>query len=210
MIPLEITNLPYYDNLTLYQLRKLNKVMNKMTYLLRTLIILMMLGIGLTILAAHDIAYGDFGHIKIAIPAFIYTIFAQAFVMFYFIGVARFVQNIYTLLNTGKNLDELFDEAPEDLTPYITSVSRLNYAASLGKRQTVPWSILILVLGMIAFLLGGAHDTGVVSKVIHSGVVYGFTCVSIIGFLKQWKYLGKANTTLRKIKGLFQIPDGSM
>ncbi len=68
----------------------------------------------------------------------------------------------------------------------------------------------MLILGMIAFLLGGAHDTGLVLKTTHSGVVYGFLAAMFIGFFRQWWFLGKAHILLRKVKGLFDIPDGSM
>lgn len=182
-----------------------------MAYLLRGLILLMVLGMVLTIATALGLVELSLGHIQISIPAFIYTIFAQAFVMFYFIGVARLVANVYGILQSGGgNLKELFDNPPENLEPYITRVGRFHYEAQLGKRQTVPWSILMLVLGMFAFLLGGAHDTGLVSKNVHAGVVYGFTVAMLIGFVRQWFYLKKAHILLRKIKTLFEIPDAQM
>jgi len=65
-------------------------------------------------------------------------------------------------------------------------------------------------LGMIAFLLGGAHDTGLVSRPVHSGVVYGFIVAMGIGFFRQWYYLGRGHLLLRKLKTLFAIPDGQM
>ena len=68
----------------------------------------------------------------------------------------------------------------------------------------------MLVLGMIAFLLGGAHDTNLVSKTTHSGVVYGFLAAMLIGFVRQWHYLKVGHISLRKIKTLFEIPDGQM
>lgn len=182
-----------------------------MAYLLRGLILLMVFGIVLTMLLALKIVELPLGHIQVSIPAFIYTIFAQAFVMFYFIGVARLVENVYTILQSGgNNLKELFDNPPDNLEPYITRVGRFHYDAQLGKRQTVPWSILMLVLGMIAFLLGAAHDTGMVSRNVHAGVVYGFTVAMLIGFVRQWYYLKRAHILLRKIKGLFEIPDAQM
>lgn len=182
-----------------------------MAYLLRGLILLMVFGIVLTMLLALKIIELPLGHIQVSIPAFIYTIFAQAFVMFYFIGVARLVENIYTILQSGgNNLKELFDNPPDNLEPYITRVGRFHYDAQLGKRQTVPWSILMLVLGMVAFLLGAAHDTGMVSRNVHAGVVYGFTVAMLIGFVRQWYYLKRAHILLRKIKALFEIPDAQM
>lgn len=182
-----------------------------MAYLLRGLILIMVLGIVLTLLLALQLIELPLGHIQVAIPAFIYTIFAQAFVMFYFIGVARLVSNVYSILQSGgHNLKELFDNPPDNLEPYITKVGRFHYDAQLGKRQTVPWSIMMLVLGMVAFLLGGAHDTGLVSRNVHAGVVYGFTVAMLIGFVRQWYYLKRAHILLRKIKALFMIPDAQM
>lgn len=181
-----------------------------MAYLLRFLLLLMLAGLLLTMASAHHLVSLPLGHIELAIPSFIYTIFAQAFVMFYFIGVDRLTKNIFQILATNTNLNELFDNPPEDLTPYLTQVKRFTYESNLCKRQTIPWTILILILGMIAFLLGGAHDTGLVAKTTHSGVVYGFTVALIIGFVRQWYYLGKTHILLRKVKQLFQIPDGQM
>ncbi len=181
-----------------------------MAYLLRGLILLMVLGIGLTVSLAHGWITLSMSHIHVAIPAFIYTIFAQAFVMFYFIGVARLVKNVHHILHTEENMEELFDEAPKDLAPYIKKVDQWNRDADRSKRQTVPWTILMLILGMIAFLLGGAHDTNLVEKTIHSGVVYGFIAAMLIGFVRQWYYLGKAHALLRKLKSQFEIPDAQM
>lgn len=181
-----------------------------MAYLLRALIVLMTLGVTLTLLLAHGFVSMPFGHIQVAIPVFLYTIFAQAFVMFYFIGVSRLVNNIHHILGHQTNLHELFENPPEDLGPYKKKVERFVYEANLGKRQTIPWTMLMLILGMIGFLLGGAHDTGVVEKTTHSGVAYGFFVAMLIGFFRQWYYLGKTHILLRKVKGLFEIPDGQM
>jgi hydrogenase/urease accessory protein HupE len=181
-----------------------------MAYLLRTLIVLMILGILLTALLALKIVHLPFSHIQIAIPAFIYTIFAQAFVMFYFIGVSRLTNNVYSIVNSGTSLNELFDTPPEDLTPYIEKTKKFVEEADRCKRQTIPWTILMLILGMIAFLLGGAHDTGLVQKTTHSGVVLGFFIAMTIGFFRQWYYLGKSHTLLRKLKTLYGIADGHM
>lgn len=181
-----------------------------MAYLLRTLILLMILGILLTALLALKIIHLPLGHIQVAIPAFIYTIFAQAFVMFYFIGISRLTNNVYSIINSGTNLNELFETPPEDLTPYIEKTKKFVEDSDRGKRQTIPWTILMLILGMIAFLLGGAHDTGLVQKTTHSGVVLGFIIAMGIGFFRQWYYLGKSHQLLRKIKNLYGIADGQM
>ncbi len=181
-----------------------------MAYLLRFLIILMVLGILLTALSALKFVILPYGHIQLAIPAFLYTIFIQAFVMFYFIGVARLANNVFTVITSETNLHELFENVPSDLGPYIKDTKKFFQDAERCKRQTIPWTILMLVLGMIAFLLGGAHDTGLVSKTVHSGVVLGFIVAMIIGFFRQWYYLGKSHILLRKLKALYQIPDGQM
>jgi hypothetical protein len=181
-----------------------------MAYLLRTLILLMILSILITIAVAHGLIEIGFGHIKLAIITYLFTIFAQAFVMFYFIGVAKLVLNIYQALLNETNLEELFEKAPDDLKPYIDATKKMVMDTKRCKRQTIPWSILIIIIGMVAFLLGGAHDTNVVQKTTHSGVAYGFVIVSFIGFFRQWYYLIVSHRTLRKIKGLFEIPDAQM
>ena len=182
-----------------------------MAYLLRFLIVLMIAGIGLTAsMALGWIELEKYSHIQISIVAFLYTIFAQAFVMFYFIGVSRLMTNIYEILKGENNLNELFDNPPEDLEPYMKKVVKFVQDSNRCKRQTIPWTMLMLILGTIAFLLGGAHDTGLVQKTTHSGVVYGFLAAMIIGFVRQWYYLKVGHIMLRKVKGLFEIPDGSM
>jgi hypothetical protein len=181
-----------------------------MAYLLRTLISLMLLGIGITTLTALGKLELSLSHIQIAIPAFIYLIFAQAFVMFYFIGVSRLITNIWNVLHSEGNLAELFDEPPKDLGPYVKKVRKYVFDSTLAKRQTIPWTMMMLVLGTIGFLLGGAHDTGMVRKIIHSGVIYGFIAAMLIGFFKQWSYLGKTHRLLREVKILFSMSDNSM
>ena len=181
-----------------------------MAYLLRFLLVIMVLGIFTTASVALGWFNIDFGHIQLAIPAFIFTIFIQAFVMFYFIGVARLVENVWNALNSEGNLGELFDNPPEDLEPYKKKVARFLHESQLSKRQTIPWTMLMLILGTIAFLLGGAHDTGMVEKVIHSGVAYGFIGAMMIGFFRQWFYLGKSHILLGDLKALFGISRDAM
>jgi len=181
-----------------------------MAYLLRTLLLLMVASILLTAMLALKWIKLEYSHIQLAIPAFIYTIFAQAFVMFYFIGVSRLTNNVYQIITSGTNLHELFDNPPDDLTPYIEKTKKFVEESDRCKRQTIPWTILMLVLGMIAFLLGGAHDTGLVQKTTHSGVVLGFIIAMLIGFFRQWHYLGKSHILLRKLKTLYGISDAAM
>lgn len=181
-----------------------------MAYLLRALIGLMFVGLAWTIMLAFHLVNSKLSHIQVAIPAFIYTIFAQAFVMFYFIGISRLAKNVQLILHTKRGLEEIFDNPPADLAPYAEKVKQYVYQTDVFKRQTIPWTMLMLILGMIAFLLGGAHDTGLVSRPVHSGVVYGFLAAMIIGLVRQWHYLGKAHLLLRQLKALFSIPDGQM
>lgn len=181
-----------------------------MAYLLRFLLVIMVIGILLTISVAMGWIDIGFGHIQLAIPAFMYVIFIQAFVMFYFIGVARLVENVWNALNSEGNLNELFEDIPADLEPYKKKVARYVHESQLSKRQTIPWTMLMLILGTIAFLLGGAHDTGLVSRVVHSGVAYGFLAAMAIGFVRQWYYLGKSHKLLGEIKGLFGISRDAM
>jgi ABC-type multidrug transport system fused ATPase/permease subunit len=193
---------------------EINKLPSKlealMAYLLRFLIIVMVGGIALTAGVALGWIPMSYGHIRLAIPAFMFTIFIQAFVMFYFIGVSRLVENVWNALNSPGNINELFDNPPEDLEPYKKKVARFVHESTLSKRQTIPWTILMLVLGTIAFLLGGAHDTGMVTKVVHSGVAYGFFAAMMIGFVRQWYYLGKSHILLGDLKSLFGISRDSM
>ena len=70
--------------------------------------------------------------------------------------------------------------------------------------------MLILLLGTLAFLLGGACDTGLVERSTHLGVVYGFMAAMAIGFFRQWHYLKVGHRLLRKVKALYQLPDGQM
>lgn len=182
-----------------------------MAHVLRFLLILMVGGIVLTVCVAFGwVHVGNFGHIQLAIPAFLYVVFIQAFVMFYFIGVARLVENVWNALNSPANLGELFDEAPQDLEPYKKKVTRYIHESQLSKRQTIPWTMLMLILGTIGFLLGGAHDTGMVSKVVHSGVAYGFLAAMLIGFVRQWYYLGKSHLLLGEMKSLFGMSRDAM
>jgi len=181
-----------------------------MAHLLRFLLLVMILGLSLTTSVALGWLNFGYSHIQLAIPAFMYTIFIQAFVMFYFIGVARLVENVWNALNSDANLNELFEEPPTDLEPYKKKVARFVHESQLSKRQTIPWTMLMLVLGTIAFLLGGAHDTRMVSKVVHSGVAYGFIAAMLIGFVRQWYYLGKSHKLLRELKGLFGMSSDAM
>jgi hypothetical protein len=187
-----------------------NKDQLIMAYLLRTLILLMVFAIAITASKALGWVEVPYSHIQLAIVAFLYTIFAQAFVMFYFIGVARLMQNINNILQGHGNPKELFDNPPADLAPYLKNVIKHVQDSERCKRQTIPWTMLMLILGTIAFLLGGAHDTGLVDKTIHTGVVYGFIVSMMIGFFRQWHYLKVGHIALRKVKALFEIPDGSM
>ena len=181
-----------------------------MAYLLRFLILFMLLGMTLTTVVALGWVETPFQHITLAIASFLYTLFTQAFVMFYFIGINRLMKNIYEILHSSASLKDLFDSPPKDLAPYKKKTLKFVQDSDRCKRQTIPWTMLILVLGTIAFLLGGAHDTGLVAKTTHSGVAYGFMAALFIGFFRQWYYLKISHQTLKKAKTLYQIPHGQM
>ena len=170
----------------------------------------MMVFIFITALCAMGWVDLGYSHVELSIPAFLYCIFAQAFVMFYFIGASRLVNNIWNILHEERSLEELFETAPEDITPYKEKTRKFVLESTRCKRQTIPWTMLVLVLGMLAFLFGGAHDTGLVEKSTHVGLVYGFMGASTIGFFRQWFYLGRIHRLLRKVKALFQLPDAQM
>ena len=203
-----IANLTDSDN---KQEKLKTKTRRTVAYLLRALILIMITGLSIVILSAlGKVNVFQLDHLRLAMPFFIYVIFAQAFVMFYFIGVSRLTLNIWNILNTKENLSDLFDTPPEDLQPYIKKTRKFAQDSNTFKRQTIPWTMLILTLGTFAFLAGGAHDTGLIDKHVHSGLVYGFSAAVAIGFFRQWVYLGKAHIHLRKIKALYMISDQSM
>lgn len=182
-----------------------------MNNLLRFLLLLSFTTFWYIVAVAYGMIPSEFGHIGLSIPYILFLIFTQAFIMFYFIGVHRLVENVLTVLTTRQDLGSLFEEPyPSDLTIYQKDVNRLHYQTNLSKRQTVPWTGLILTLGILAFLLGGAHHTGQVSRIIHVGVIFGFAIAFSIGFYKQWKYLGKVNIYLRELKETFGLSQNSM
>lgn len=170
----------------------------------------MITAVALTATTALGLIDLGYGHIGLSIPTIVFTIFTQAFVMFFFIGVSRLCENVQLVLESPGNLEELFDELPKDLAPYKKKTARFVLASTLSKRQTIPWTMLMLALGVLGFLLGAAHDTGMVRKIIHSGVIYGFIVAMIIGFVRQWIYLGKSHKLLRELKTLFGMSSNSM
>ena len=181
-----------------------------MAYLLRVLILFMMLSVMATTASAMAWIDLGFSHIELAIPTFLFCIFAQAFVMFYFIGTSRLINNIWAILNGAGDMEELFVTPPQDLAPYLKKTKKFVQESTRCKRQTIPWTMLMLILGMLAFLFGGAHDTGLVEKATHVGLVYGFMAAMAIGFFRQWFYLKKTHLLLRKVKSLYSLPDSQM
>lgn len=181
-----------------------------MAYLLRGIIFINLVGIFVTALKGFNLINISLNHIQLALFSFTFLIFAEAFVMFYFIGVSRFVNNIAGILGTETNLDELFDQPPQDLTPYSKETAQHQIQTTLYKRKVIAWTMLTIILGMLAFFLGAAFDTGHVDRTIHSGVVYGFAVALLISSFHQWKFLKKNHLILRKIKALFSIPDHTM
>jgi hypothetical protein len=154
-------------------------------------------------LNAMGVFYSKNGHIPFAIIVFIFTIFTQAFVMFYFIGVARFLDNLHNEINASEN--------PETVkSTWIKALERYRHNSTINKRKVIPWTMLTLVLGMIAFFMGGAHDSGITDKYIHVGTVYGFLVSLLLSAFFQWNYLGKNHEILRIIKTGFEIEDHQM
>ncbi|MDA8792695.1 hypothetical protein N9N67_05585 [Bacteriovoracaceae bacterium] len=181
-----------------------------MGYLLRLLNCLMLGIVVLTILAALGYVNLEFNHVQLALPTIILTIFIQAFIMFYFIGVSRLTQKVQHSFHEEIQDQENQEIPDDDKTFYEKKLIHFVHVSTVSKRQVIPWVMIILTLGIIGLFLGAAHDTGMVAKTTHSGVVLGFFAALIIGFVKQWIYLKKAHLLLREIKSLFSIPDQSM
>ena len=182
-----------------------------MAYLLRVIMALTYLGLLFIICAAMQWLPVSLNHIKMAIPFFIFMIFEQAFVMFFFIGVSRLTVNVYNSLES-KDFDSIGIEATSDevLANLLEKSRTFVHNSNLSKRKVIPWTMLTLTLGTFAFLLGGAHDTGLVAKHIHSGVVLGFVIAATLSTIFQWRYLGKIHLLLRKLKTTFSLPDHQM
>ena len=80
----------------------------------------MLIGLVIVLRSAHgSLVIDGMDHLRLAIPYFIFTIFTQAFIMFYFIGVSKFTLNIWNILNSREKLEDLFDDPPSDLSPYM-------------------------------------------------------------------------------------------
>jgi succinate dehydrogenase/fumarate reductase cytochrome b subunit len=142
-------------------------------------------------------------------------IFILAFVMFYFMGVRQLVLNVMQgLQNSNRDqLTEYFsrkEDIPQDLTPYLSKLNRFYYVVNQAKRKSIPWCILILILGILSFLLGAAHHTNVVDKSVHVGVVFGPIVASTLGCIWMVKYLGDAHRTLKSMKELFGLKSHHM
>lgn len=181
-----------------------------MAYLLRALVLLV--AVLMAALFSHAKGWIElpYGHIKLAIPIFLVVMFTQTFVMFFFIGISRMVKNIHFILHGKTDLDQLFDDPPEDLSPYMKKVTRFKYKADTYKRKIIPWIVLSILLGTITFLMGGAYDTGAVERNTHLGLSYGFLFTLFMGLISQWKYLKEVHLLLRQVKSTFDIEDHSM
>lgn len=188
-----------------------------MAYILRGLLLLMVAGLVITTLSPYQhsfLSFFHFQHITMAITTFLLLIFIQAFIMFYFIGVNRLTNNIFNQLQgTGENLQDLFEEGvsiPTNLSEYKKTISLLSHKTNLAKRKVIPWTMMMITLGMMTFMLGAAFDTGMVSREVHKGLAIGFWSSVVIGVTHQWILLGRSYQWLRQIKGLFSIPTMSM
>jgi hypothetical protein len=181
-----------------------------MAYLLRALLCVITSAMIILFASAKGWIEVPFGHIKLSIPVFLVVMFTQTFVMFFFIGISRMVQNIHNILHGKTDLDQLFDNPPEDLTPYMKKITRFRYKADTFKRKIVPWVILSIVLGTFTFLMGGAYDTGAVSRNTHLGLSYGFIFTLTMGIISEWRYLKQAHILLRQVKSTFELEDHAM
>lgn len=182
-----------------------------MAHLLRLMLIIKFGLMILTILLAKHLINIDYSHIKLAIPGYLFVIMVQALVMFYFIGVSKMISETSELMEQeGEKAKELFETPPEDIIPYRNKVSQFSYQTTLYKRKTIPWTMLIIILGMLAFLMGGAYDTGMVKKETHEGLAYGFLLALILGTTHQWFLLGKAHKILREFKAMFSMSNSQM
>ena len=97
-----------------------------MAHILRSLLLILFFGFLLTVAAAYGLVNLGFQHIALSIPLMLFLIFVQAFIMFYFIGVNKLIENVMGVLyskNKG-SLKELFDEVPNDLTPYLKKINQ--------------------------------------------------------------------------------------
>jgi len=187
-----------------------------MSYLLQFLLLAITLLGWLTAgIAFGFLPYFIESHILLSIPFVIGLIFVMAFVMFYFIGVRQLIVNVLQSLQSS-NRDQLVEyfehkeSIPKDLTPYLSKLNRYYYIANQAKRRSIPWCILILILGILGFLLGAAHHTNVVDKSIHVGVVLGYLTASTLGCAWMIKNLRDANRTLRSMKELFGLKSHQM
>ena len=148
-------------------------------------------------------------HIPLAIATFLVTLLTEALVMFYTIGVHRMMVNIDEALKSPATIASL-DIPSKDLRPYLKKTEKFVRDAKLCKRRCIPWAMLMITLGSLAFLLGAAHDTGLVARTTHSGVSYGFLMAMILGSIHQWRFLVLGHKLLRKAKALFDLPDEEM
>ncbi|MDH4467834.1 MAG: hypothetical protein QE271_07235 [Bacteriovoracaceae bacterium] len=187
-----------------------------MSFLLQFLLSLITFFGWFTAAVAYGLVPTTLSHILLAVPFVIVLIFVLAFVMFYFMGVRQLVVNVMHGLQTSnrEQLGQFFscsdEEIPKDLTPYLSKLNRFYYVVNQAKRKSIPWCILILILGILAFLLGAAHHTQVVDKSIHLGVVIGYLVASTLGWVWMMKYLREANKTLRQVKELFGLKSNQM
>ncbi len=178
-----------------------------MAYLLRTLILLSIIGIIVTALMALKFIDFNMNHISLSIPVFLLTILSQSLVMFYFIGIKKFINNIHSIIMDNKNPSNIFenDQPLEVIEKYRKTTTHFLQSADISKRKVIPWTILIIILGMLAFFLGAAHDNNIVSRHIHSGVVYGFIVALAIGFFQEWKHLGINRILVLKVRATFKL-----
>lgn len=149
-----------------------------MNNLLRLLLLLSFITFWYIVAVAYGKMPSEFGHIALSIPFIMFLIFSQAFIMFYFIGIHRLVENVLNVLNSKQQLDTLFDAPfPEDLTPYRKDVNRLHYQTNLCKRQTIPWTELMLDSWNHSFFIWWSFSYGTSQSMVHLGLLWLCSCL---------------------------------
>lgn len=152
----------------------------------------------------------NYSHIILALTSFIYFIFAEAFILFYLIGVGRMVENIKEKLAKG-DLSDLVEEGQEvDLVLYRKKMVIFEQKIKNIKSRNVPWTILTLFLGSICFLSGGAFDTALIERTTHLGLGIGFGVSLLISYFWHTTGIIQADRLLSNLKEIFSLSRNSM
>lgn len=93
-------------------------------------------------------------HILAALTAAILALFAHTMTMFYFIGSAKQIKEYVAEWETATR---------EEIRRRIL----------VTKRKLFPHMTLVCLVLIVAFIMGGAYDAGVVGRKVHTYLVYG-------------------------------------